>query len=569
MLSDSILDICRYGLAALSVIILFRCLRSMLSRRLEPEIWAYIRVGRSSVPVFHWENIIGSSRSADIRVYGSGIGRVHAILKRSDAGIWYIYDVFSKGGVWVDGEKVKKSGMPLCDGSTINLGGSCVRFAEITTKKRMQLEDQRSGAGRLINPVITLIELSIFEALLALGHTQTASDSTVVQIVLAFALLLIIQWLLYLMTRSMHRNGFEPETLAFYLTAIGISVSAGSVPDDILRHMILVAASVALFVLFGLWLRNLTRVEAFRYIFGILSLGLLAVNVVSGTTAYGAANWLTVGGFSFQPSELVKVGYIYVGAASIDRLYRRRNLFTFIVFSAVIVGALALIGDFGTAVIFFVTFLIISFMRSGSIATALLAITGAGMAGLLAVSVKPYIAQRFAIWGHVWEDVYDKGYQQTRAMSAVASGGLWGKGPGGGWLKDIFASNTDMVFAYVSEELGLIVAVSMVLALLLLAFFAVKSASTGRSSYMAIASCAAMGMLLVQLALNVFGSLDILPFTGVTFPFVSQGGSSLISCWLLLAYLKAADNRRGASFCVRPLTVAPDNADYGQEGAVA
>ena len=180
----------------------------------------------------------------------------------------------------------------------------------------------------------------------------------------------------------------------------------------------------------------------------------------------------------------------------------------------------------------------------------MLAISGAGLAGFLAISAKPYIARRFATWGHAWEDIYDTGFQQTRAMSAAASGGLYGKGAGAGWLKDIFAANTDMVFAMVCEEQGLIIGVIMVVMVLVLAFFAIKSARNGRSSYYSIAACAAMSMLLVQLSLNVFGSLDMLPFTGVTFPFVSKGGTSLISCWMMMAFIKGVDNRRDASFAV-------------------
>ena len=90
----------------------------------------------------------------------------------------------------------------------------------------------------------------------------------------------------------------------------------------------------------------------------------------------------------------------------------------------------------------------------------------------------------------------------------------------------------------------------MVSAMLVMAFFAVRSARHGRSAYYPIAACAAMALLLTQMALNVFGSLDLLPFTGVTFPFVSKGGTSLISCWLLMAFIKSADNRRGSSFAV-------------------
>ena len=218
-------------------------------------------------------------------------------------------------------------------------------------------------------------------------------------------------------------------------------------------------------------------------------------------------------------------------------------------------------GDFGTAVIFFATFLVVSFMRSGSFATVLLAVSGAGLAGFLVLSVKPYIAQRFATWGHAWEDVWDAGFQQTRAMSAAASGGLFGQGAGEGWLKDIVAANTDMVFAVLSEELGLIVAVTALLAVIALALFTVRNASQGRSTFYVIAGCAAVSMMMVQMGLNVFGSLDILPFTGVTFPFVSKGGTSLLSCWMLLAFVKATDTRRNASFVVRRERSAPLRAE--------
>ena len=226
----------------------------------------------------------------------------------------------------------------------------------------------------------------------------------------------------------------------------------------------------------------------------VLALALMALNVLTSESVNGARNWLEVAGYSLQPSELVKVAYIYVGASTLDRLYRRRNLYSYIAFSAACVIALALIGDFGTALIFFATFLVISFMRSGSIATVILAVTGAGLAGFLAVSVKPYIAQRFANWGHVWEDIYNTGFQQTRAMSAAASGALFGKGAGSGWLHNVFAANTDMVFAMICEELGLIIALCSIAAILVLAFFAVRSASRSRSAFYSIAACATVSM---------------------------------------------------------------------------
>ena len=119
------------------------------------------------------------------------------------------------------------------------------------------------------------------------------------------------------------------------------------------------------------------------------------------------------------------------------------------------------------------------------------------------------------------------------------------------WALYFSRANTDMVFALICEEQGLIIGVIMVAAMLTLAFFAVRTARQGRSAFYSIAACAAMSMLLTQLAMNVFGSLDLLPFTGVTFPFVSKGGTSLLSSWMMMAFIKSADNRRDASFAVR------------------
>ena len=452
-------------------------------------------------------------------------------------------------------------------GDVINLGGLTLKFQDITAKDLEQNEAVRTSAGLHVSPTVTLLELSLFQLALLLQHAISAAPEHTRSISLAFVALIALQWCCYSAMRLMNRSGFEVETLAFYLTSLGMSVAASSTPEDMYRQILLTVAAVVLFLFSGWWMRNLRRTMAFRIPVAALALALMAVNVLASDAVLGARNWLEFGGYSFQPSEIVKACYIYVGSSTLERLFFRRNLYGFIGFSALCV--VALIGDFGTALIFFITFLIISYMRSGSLGTVFLAVSAAGLAGFLAVTVKPYIAQRFATWGHAWEDVYGAGFQQTRAMSAAASGGLTGKGAGFGWLDDIFAANTDMVFAVICEELGLIVVLCMVAAVLVMAFFAVRSARHGRSAYYPMAACAAMALLLSQMALNVFGSLDLLPFTGVTFPFVSRGGSSLISCWLLMAFIKGADNRRGASFAVRPVKKRdePEEGDDAQPGS--
>ena len=302
----------------------------------------------------------------------------------------------------------------------------------------------------------------------------------------------------------------------------------------------------------------------------VAGIGLLALNLLFGVEKFGARNWLQLGGVSFQPSEFVKVCFIYVGASTLSRLMAKRNIVLFIAYSAVICACLALMKDFGTAVIFFVAFLVIAFLRSGNFATIALAIAATGFAGVLVLRFLPYARNRFEAWGHVWDYALTTGYSQTRSMMCIASGGLFGLGPGKGWLKYVAASDTDLVFAFVSEEWGLIMAVLMVACIVILACFVVRSAPAGRSCFYTIGACAAVTVMVTQTILNVFGMADFLPLTGVTFPFVSNGGSSMVCVWGLLAFVKAADTRQNASVAIRVphgITPLPEEPDAEEPAA--
>jgi cell division protein FtsW (lipid II flippase) len=207
--------------------------------------------------------------------------------------------------------------------------------------------------------------------------------------------------------------------------------------------------------------------------------------------------------------------------------------------------------DYGAALIFFVAFLVIAYLRSGSVGTLALAITALVLAGFVALQIAPHALRRFASWRHIWEMPLAQGFQQTRALICIASGGLLGLGAGQGWMDHVFAADSDMVFATISEEWGLLLAVMMVCAIGVLAVFTVRSAIVGRSSFYTIGACTAAAIMLIQVILSALGTVDVVPLTGVTFPFVSNGGSSMMGTWALLAFVKAADTRQNGSFAVR------------------
>ena len=558
----------KYILPILAAWLIIRCVCSMLAEQYEPEIWGYIKPPRGQfIPLRHWECVIGRSPSSDIVLEHPTISRSHAVLIRNSRGIWRLFDLDSKGGAAVNGHAVPARGAVVQSGDNITLSEITLRFEGLSHEQLEMLSSRRHRPGGTISPAFSLLILTIFQLLLAMQYLFSADEKHVSTTVMGFCALIIIQWFYYFFVKAIRRTGIEVETIAFFLCTLGMAVCASSTPGDMFKHIILTIAGIILFFLLGWWLRDLTRVKIMRIPMTLCALGALALTMVLGSEIYGAKNWISIGGFTIQPSEFVKIAYIYAGAATLDRLYRNQNLIFYIGFSAACVGALALMGDFGTALIFFVTFLVISFMRSGNIATVILAVSSAGLAGFLMFNIKPHIAQRFSTWGHIWEDPFGAGWQQTSALSAASSGGLFGVGAGKGWLSSIFAADTDMVFALMNEELGLIIAVLAVLSIVVLALFTVKNAADGRSSFYVIAACASVSMMLVQLALNVFGSVDILPFTGVTFPFVSKGGSSLMSCWALLAFIKASDTRQNASFVVKATSLfsAEDFEDDDEE----
>ena len=326
---------------------------------------------------------------------------------------------------------------------------------------------------------------------------------------------------------------------------MGVLISVHQSEKQAIVQLISATVGIILFEFLIKFMEDPDRVGKWSKYIYIASLGLLAINLIFGRTQYGAANWISIGGISVQPSEVVKVGFIFVGAAGLDQLQTKKNLFGFLIFSALCVGALALMGDFGTALIFFITYLLISFMRSGDFKTLFVAVGAAVFASVIVLRFKPYIMDRFSAWGHVFEEpyVWDTGFQQARTLIYCASGGLFGVGLGNGFCKNLFASESDIVIGILCEELGIIVALVLAISIGALVFYARAITTRSRSTFYSISACCAAGLLVIQLSLNIFGATDILPLTGVTFPFISAGGSSMISCWGLMAFIKAADER--------------------------
>lgn len=556
----------RIALPIIALIVILRCAKSLLGFRKEPEIWAWLRLESGDLlPVTHWENVIGRKKTADIVVDFATVSKNHAVLSRTENGTWMIRDIGARGRVQVNGKTMESCEIGYDD--VISLGGLEMVLEPVSEEEKQIQARTRTKAGKNHSPGLTMVLLTLFQLLVALALLLHIDAEDYMSVFLGFGALVLIEWVLFAGQKIIKRSGFELETIAFFLCSLGMAVVISKYPSTVSKVLLTFAAGIVLFLLVGWSLRNVERAKKFRYVAAVGGILLLLINLVLGTVRNGAQNWIYIGGFSFQPSELVKVCFVFVGASTLDHIVTKRNLFLFIAYSGFICICLALMSDFGTALVFFVTFLAIANMRSGSFASITLlcsVLLIVAVVLLLAVVLDRvfnisffidkinYVFKRFATWGHIWEgeNPTGNGFQQTRALMCIASGGLFGLGAGNGWLKYVAASETDLVFAFICEEFGLLMGAVMIFALGILVLFVVRSSEVGRSGFYTIAASAAVTVLTTQAILNVFGTVDFLPLTGVTFPFVSDGGSSMIACWGLLAFVKAADTRQNASFAV-------------------
>lgn len=494
----------------------------------------------------YWENSIGRSKTSDIALADPTVSRDHAVLYRREEG-WLVADTASKSGVRVNGEKIQNKA-PVHVGDSIQLGSTTLvlQKAERPNQQKSSWFFDKRRSSRTIRPGALLLLVTFFH-LICVVQLCFQEGGFVFEPLLPIGVFTAAAWCFFLLSKYLFKRvGFELETLAIFLSGTGIVLITGADESTVMQ---VTAAIVGMGIFcFVLWfIGEPDRVMKWRLAVVIGALALLGLNIVLGTTVNGASNWIIIGGFSIQPSEFVKLALIIVGTSTLNRLQTAKNLTEFIGFSALCIGALFFMGDYGTACIFFLTFLIVAFIRSGDLRTIIFICAAAVLGVFVILQLKPYIADRFQAWGKVWEYADTSGYQQTRVLSYAASGGLFGMGLGNGELKYVFASTSDLVFGMLCEEMGLLFALIVAGAIACLALYACTASSRSRSTLYSIASCSAAGMLVFQSCLNIFGATDILPLTGVTLPFVSAGGSSMMAVWGLLAFIKASDERTYAA----------------------
>ena len=534
----------RYALLLIALYIVVRALLAMFFKKTTNPIRGRLvnDITGEVITLRDNEASIGRNKACDVVLSFDTISRLHAVIAFRNKG-FVVFDTHSKSGVTVNGEKIKGKAQ-LYDGDRIGFGG--LEYT-LSVNKFKYIKDKSNVLGRP-NYFIMLILVSVFNFVAMLLTSFSAGEFNAL-VAAAFLGMIALTWGYFFFASFVMRvTNFELETLAFLFASIGLSIVASIYPDGALKQFFAIVLGVAGFCALLTLLRFLDTIKVFRYIVGVGAIGLLAATLVLAEPTNGALSWVNIGGISLQPSELVKVAFIFVGAVTLERLQSVRHLTLYIVFAAVCVVELFLMYDFGAALIFFFTFIVIAFMRSGDVRTIMLICIAAALGAVLIILFKPYVAARFSGYLHIWENMDTTGYQQTRTLIYSASGGLFGLGLGNGKLRNVFAAAEDLVFGVVCEEFGIIMGFLIPLTFAFITVATIINAQKAKSTFYAISGVAATAMLLFQSMLNIFGVTDLLPLTGVTLPFISKGGSSVICCFCLLAFIKSVDVRAFSNF---------------------
>ncbi len=271
-----------------------------------------------------------------------------------------------------------------------------------------------------------------------------------------------------------------------------------------------------------------------RYMFVFAAVGIIALILVSllGKVEYGAKLSLSIGNMSIQPSEFAKLSYIFFISGCIVTWKDYRGFLVAGIGAALHVLVLVFSKDLGTALIFLLTYVFLIFIayKNYIVLTIELAVGITG--GLLAYNLFPHIQTRFLAWSDPLSVIDNQGYQVSQSLFAIGTGGWFGSGLCNGMPTKIPVVVKDFIFAAVSEEMGTIVALCLILIYLCTAIMIFNvSYNCTYSFYMLVVSGFAI-IFAIQTVLNIGGVIKFIPSTGVTLPFISYGGSSLLSMFI-------------------------------------
>lgn len=308
--------------------------------------------------------------------------------------------------------------------------------------------------------------------------------------------------------------------------------------DRAVRQFLIVAVAALITWIIPFVIDRVWQLAKIPWVYGMLGLGLLVVVWGVGNNSFGAQLSLNLGGFAFQPSEFVKISFVFFVATMFYRSTDFKTVCVTTAVAAVHVLVLVLSKDLGSALIFFVTYLAMLFVATTKWMYLLGGIAGGCGASVLAYFLFSHVRTRVLAWQNPWSDIDNRGYQITQSLFAIGTGGWFGMGLYQGMPYKIPVVEKDFIFAAISEELGGIFAICVLL-ICMGCFLQFMMIATKMQAVFYKLIAFGLGMVyLVQIFLTVGGVIKFIPSTGITLPFISYGGSSVLSTFILFGVIQ-------------------------------
>ena len=325
----------------------------------------------------------------------------------------------------------------------------------------------------------------------------------------------------------------------FYLFDIGLIMLWRLNPDLAYRQMIWMVMGFFAAMWIPFVMRLIPRFEHLKWLYIVLAYGLVIATLLMGQTEYGSTNWIRIGNlFTFQPSEIVKFLFIFYLASVFRKRVEWRELFLTGGLSAGLVILFVLERDLGSALIFFFTYMVLLYVATSNL---LLFGAGFGVAGIgsvLAYKLFSHVRVRVAAWLDPWSDIDDGGYQITQSLFAIGTGGLFGSGLTMGMPNNIPVATKDFIFSAICEEFGAVFGVGIILVFLLLFAKGFLIAYGSKRRFYGLLAAGITAMMAFQTFLIIGGNIKLIPLTGVTLPFMSYGGSSVVVSIITIGFLQ-------------------------------
>lgn len=317
------------------------------------------------------------------------------------------------------------------------------------------------------------------------------------------------------------------------LLSIGFVILTRLSYDKAIRQFFIVTISLAIGMMIPFFVRNLRFLKSLTWIYALAGIGALGVVLILGSVTNGSKISYSVGGITFQPSEFVKIIFVFFLASA---LYESNDLIQ-ILLTAIVAGIHVLIlvasRDLGSALIFFIVYVFMVYIASRKFIYLLLGTAGGAAAAVLAYRFFTHVQDRVQAWQDPWSTIDDAGYQIAQSLFAISSGGWFGLGLFRGNPTAIPYVEDDFVFSAVAEELGLAFSIGMILVCISCFVMFMNIAMKLKDRFYQLIAFGLGITYIFQVFLTIGGGAKFIPMTGVTLPLVSYGGSSVLTTLIM------------------------------------